>query len=179
MNYTSAAVKPLTLELKGIRPYIFTTLFIAFAIGLPVAAHLGGEPVRYLLPMHWTIILAGLVYGKKGGALSGFVAPSLSFMISGMPSLPLLLPMTVELTAYGFMAGFLRENLKLNSFAAISIALVAGRILFLLTVLAAGTFGGDFAGYSYSALMPGLFAALGQVLILPFAAKWIISRERE
>ncbi len=178
MNNTAILVKPLTLELKGIRSYLFNALFVAFAIGLPVIAHLAGAPVRYLLPMHWTIILAGLVYGKKGGALSGFVTPSLSFMISGMPYLQMLLPMTIELTAYGFIAGYLRENLKLNSFAAIAIALVAGRVLFLLTVLISGSASGNFSDYAYTALMPGIFAAFGQIVILPFAAKWIISKER-
>ena len=179
MNTTSIAVKPLTIELKGIRPYIFTTFFVTLAIALPVVAHLAGAPVRYLLPMHWTIILAGLVYGKKGGALSGFVAPSLSLMISGMPYLTMLLPMTIELTAYGFIAGYMRENLKLNSFAAIAIALIFGRMLFLVTVLTLGSFSGNFADYTYAALMPGIFAALGQIIILPFAAKWIISKERD
>jgi uncharacterized membrane protein len=179
MNTTSVVVKPFTLELKGVRPYMFTSMFVAFAIGLPVLAHLAGAPVRYMLPMHWTIILAGLVYGKKGGALSGFVTPSLSFMISGMPYLAMLLPMTIELTAYGFIAGYMRENLKLNSFAAIVVALIAGRILFLLTVLISGSFAGNFPDYTYNALMPGVFAVFGQIVILPFAAKWIIAKERE
>ena len=179
MNNTSVAVKPFTLELKGVRPYMFASMFVAFAIGLPVLAHLAGAPVRYMLPMHWTILLAGLVYGKKGGALSGFVTPSLSFMISGMPYLPMLLPMTIELTAYGFIAGYVRENLKMNSFAAIAIALIAGRVLFLLTVLISGSFAGNIQDYTYNAFMPGIFAAIGQIVILPFAAKWIIAKERE
>ncbi len=173
------AVKPFTLELKSIRSYLFNTLFIAFAIGLPVIAHLAGAPVRYLLPMHWTIILAGLVYGKKGGAISGFLTPSLSFMISGMPYLPMLLPMTIELTAYGFITGYMRENLKLNSFLSVAVALVAGRVLFLLSVLFAGSFTGSFSDYASSAMMPGLIAATAQIILLPFIAKWLVEKGSE
>lgn len=181
MNNTenTIAVKPFTIELKSIRSYLFNTIFIAFAIGLPVIAHLAGAPVRYLLPMHWTIILAGLVYGKKGGALAGFLTPSLSFMISGMPYLPMLLPMTIELTAYGFIAGYLRENFKLNAFLSITIALITGRILFLLTVLFAGSYSGAFAEYAQTAMLPGLIAGAAQILILPFIAKWIVAKESE
>ncbi len=178
INNTIAAA-PLTLELKSIRSYLFNTLFVAFAIGLPVVAHLAGAPVRYLLPMHWTIILAGLVYGKKGGALSGFITPSLSFMISGMPYLPMLLPMTIELTAYGFIAGYMRENFKLNSFMAVAIALISGRILFLLTVLAMGGYTGSFTEYTQTAMMPGIIAAAAQIIILPFISNWIVAKESE
>jgi niacin transporter len=178
-NFTenAIAVKPLTLELKGIRPYLFTSLFIAIAVGLPSAAHFAGAPVRYLLPMHWTIILAGLIYGKKGGALCGFLAPSVSFLISGMPFPPMILPMTIELAAYGFITGLLRENFKLNSFASIAISLIAGRILFLITVLFMGSFTGLFLEYAKAAMLPGVFAGLAQIVILPFIAKLWIKKE--
>lgn len=178
-NQNTLSIQPLTLELKSIRSYAFTALFVALAVGLPAAAHLAGAPVRYLLPMHWTIILAGLIYGKKGGALSGLLAPSVSFLISGMPFPPMIFPMTIELAAYGFAAGLMRENLKLNSFASVGIALLTGRVLFLLTVLLTGLFPGSFTAYTQSALMPGIYAAAAQVIILPFLAKWWIAKENK
>ncbi len=129
--------------------------------------------------MHWAVILAGLVYGWKSGAITGLLAPIVSFMISGMP-LPLILgPMTIELFTYGILAGFLRENVKMNSFASVAIALAAGRIMFLISVLALGSVSGSFTVYAESAMLPGLAAALAQIIILPFISKWWVNSERK
>ena len=72
------------LELKSVKSFLFQLLFIGLAVLLPTIAHLTGAPV-ILLPMHGTVILAGLVYGWRGGAISGFLSPIVSFMITGMP----------------------------------------------------------------------------------------------
>ena len=180
-NYNDSVIsfeKP-TLVLSGVRAYLFQLLLIGSAVGLPVAAHLLGAPVRYLLPMHWPVILAGLVYGWRGGALTGFLAPVVSYFFSGYP-LPNILPsMTVELLVYGLVAGFLRERFSLNAFLSVTIALILGRIVFVLTVLMGFSGATNYAAYFQSALLPGIVAALCQILLLPFLSTWWIKQEKQ
>jgi niacin transporter len=180
MNTTqnkTLAMQSTTLELKGMKSYTFQILLVGFAVVLPYTAHVAGAPVRYLLPMHWAVILAGLVYGWKSGAITGLLAPVVSFMISGMPAPHILGPMTIELFAYGTITGLLRENFKMNSFVSVAIALAAGRILFLTAVLLLGSFSGSFLSYTESAMLPGIGAVLAQTAILPYAAKWWVNKE--
>jgi niacin transporter len=168
-----------TLELKGIKSYSFQILLVGLAVVLPYIAHYAGAPVRYLLPMHWAVILAGLVYGWRSGAITGLLAPVVSFMISGMPAPHILAPMTIELLIYGIITGLLRENFKMNSFASVAIALIAGRIIFLISVLLLGSVSGSFLSYTESAMLPGIGAVLAQIAILPFIAKWWVDKESQ
>lgn len=169
-------IKILTLDnkvlpLNNTRAYLFESLFIILAVSLPSIFHLLGAPVRYILPMHWTVILAGLVYGWRGGAISGFLSPVISFMITGMPYPVSLIPMTAELTVYGTMTGMLKEKLKINSFISIAIALVSGRVIYLLMFALFNPIL-DIFGYFVMAMVPGLFIGLLQIIALPFIAKF-------
>ncbi len=167
------------LDFISIRGLIYTFLLITSAVLLPAAAHLTGAPVRILLPMHWPVILAGLVLGYRGGAVVGILSPVVSYLISGMPYAPMLLPMTIELCAYGLLTGLLFEKVRLNAFLAVTIALVAGRIAFIGLVGLFGSFGDGFIIYAKAALLPGLAAASLQVILLPvIARKWINEEKR-
>lgn len=171
------SINQATLAFWSAKSLIFQFLLITLAISLPVIAHLAQAPVRFLLPMHWPVLLAGLVYGWRGGALVGIAAPVLSYAISGYPLPPILPAMTVELFAYGFIVGVLKERFNLGGFLAMAIALIAGRISFLLV---AGITGGAIINQAYlvAAMLPGLAAAICQLILLPFAAKWWIERIR-
>ncbi|MFZ5979289.1 MAG: ECF transporter S component [Candidatus Zixiibacteriota bacterium] len=173
-----AELKARTLTFWGVRSLVFQLVLIGAAVALPVVAHLNGAPVRVLLPMHWPVILAGLVYGWRGGALTGLLAPMASYLVSGMPYPAMLPAMTVELFAYGFMAGLLVEKFRLNSFLAVIIALVVGRVVFAATVLAGFGVSGSLTVYFQAALVPGLFAAVGQVVVLPLIARWWVNKEQ-
>lgn len=152
-------------------------LLVAAAWLLPSVAHFTGLPVGTLLPMHWPVLLAGLCYGWRGGALVGAGAPIVSFLLSGMPP-PFLLPsMTVELAAYGCLAGFVREVLHRGRLESAAAALVGGRILFVGMVLATGVSVDPIAEYVRGALMPGLPAAIAQALLLPPLAGWWVRRQ--
>jgi len=167
-----------TLAFSGIRAFVFQFLLIAAAVLLPLISHVSGVPVQILLPMHWPVILAGLVYGWRAGFLTGALAPVVSYLLSGFP-LPDILPsMTAELLTYGFVTGLLREHMRLNPFLSVSIALVLGRIVFVLSVLLANSAVTHYLEYVQAALTPGLFAAIFQIALLPFLANWWIGQER-
>ena len=178
-TYNESAITAPTLPFSGIKAYAYEVILVAAAISLPVAAHLLNAPVRFLLPMHWAIILAGLVYGWRAGALAGLVVPSISYLISGMP-LPNVLPsMTAELLLYGFVAGMLREKVGLSAFVSVAIALFVGRLAFIAFALFTNSEVTNFASYFRAALIPGLGAAACQVVLLPFVARWWVNSERK
>jgi uncharacterized membrane protein len=167
-----------SLPAAGVRARaVQAVLLLSASFLLPTAAHLAGLPVRQLLPMHWPVLLAGLCYGGRAGALVGLAAPGLSFLLSGMPYPPMIPPMTVELGAYGFLAGFARERLRWNAFAATALALVGGRLVFVAIAWATGATGAGLLPYLTAAMLPGLPAAAAQILLLPLAARWWVGRE--
>ena len=153
-------------------------LLLAAAWVLPALAHGAGVPGRVWLPMHWPVIFAGLCYGWRSGALIGLAAPAASFLLSGMPPAAVLPAMTAELAAYGFCAGLFREQLRWNAWASVAASLIGGRLVFLGIRLATGSIAGPFAEYLRVALLPGLPAALVQLVLLPLAAGGWVRRER-
>ncbi len=178
LNSSKSLRSATTLPAIGIRPLLMQAGLVTVAVTLPALMHRLHLPVLWLLPMHWTVLLAGLVYGWRGGGLVGALTPSLSFLLSGMP-VPLSLPaMTVELATYGFSAGLLRERYHWSAVKATAVALVLGRILFLITRTLLGnplTF-----AYLGASMVPGLGAAVVQLLLLPWLAQaWVRAETRD
>ena len=175
---TSAVGPAVTLPARGLRALsIQAVLLVSASFLLPAAAHLFHLPVRWLLPMHWPVLLVGLTYGWRSGALVGMAAPALSFLLSGMPRPEILPAMTVELAAYGFLAGWLRQSLRWNGFASAAAALVGGRLVFLALAWATGATAPAFLAYLQRAVVPGLLAGGAQLLLLPLLAGWWVQRE--
>ena len=169
------------LTLPALRPRAISlqvVLLLGAAFVLPALAHLAGVPVRAWLPMHWPVILAGLCYGWRSGALIGLAAPGVSFLLSGMPPPPMLPAMTAELAAYGFFAGFFRDQLRQPMVVSAAAALVGGRLVFLGIAGVTGAIAGPWLDYLRVALLPGLPAAIGQLILLPFAAGGWVRREQ-
>jgi hypothetical protein len=167
-----------TLPDLGLRAISTQAVLLALSAAiLPAASHIAHLPVRWLLPMHWAVLLAGLTYGWRAGAAIGLLAPGVSFLLSGMP-LPHILPaMTVELATYGFVAGFAQQMWRLGRVASMALAIVAGRMVFVTMALATGSATPTVSAYLKAALLPGLLAAVAQVLLLPLVARWWMRRE--
>ena len=109
----------------------------------------------------------------------GLASPGLSFLISGMPFPPMIAPMTIELAAYGLVTGFCREQLKWNAFLSTAFALILGRAIFLAFVMIAGSVSQAFGAYVTAAMLPGIIAAIAQILTLPLLAGWWVKRSRQ
>lgn len=112
-----------------------TAVCIALALILPQLFHLVGLG-RVFLPIHIPVFLCGLAFGGTYGMACGVIAPLLSSLISGMPPLfPQAITMCIELAAYGFIAGYLYHNKKLNIFLAIVLSMLGGRLVYLVAKL--------------------------------------------
>lgn len=162
------ALHPEVLPFRGVRAVIAEAVFIACALFLPALFHWLSLPAIVLLPMFWTVMLAGLVYGWAAGLLAGLISPIFSFVISGAPPAFLLPAMTVEIALYGLLVGLLRQKAGLNSVISIFAAIVVGRgalvaMLLLTTEIPFPTIVG-------ARLVPGLVGEGLQLLLLPVLA---------
>lgn len=166
---------PTTLTSWGAKPMLLQIgLLLSAAVLLPAIAHMLGLPVRRILPMHWAVLLAGLVYGWRSGLLIGVAAPGLSHLLNGMPAMGILPAMSVELALYGLLAGMFREVFRMNHFLSIGLALVIGRIAFVIAATLTGGYTSSLTEYLVVAMVPGAIAAAGQFVVVPLVARmWI------
>jgi len=163
-------VVPGVLPLRRPRALVWSAALLVAAVALPAVSHAAGLPVRWLAPMHWPVLLAGLVFGWRGGGLVGALAPAMAHAASGFPLTAVLPAMTLELAAYGLVAGLLRERPRTSGFVAVAGAVVVGRLVFVAVAWATGV-ETPFGPYLAAALLPGLLAAAAQVALLPLLAR--------
>lgn len=161
-----ALLNPPLVRINNPARISITGLLIAVTSLLPTVVHALGLNGAVLLPMHWTVLLCGLVFGPFGGLVAGAVSPLMSFMLSGLPKLPLLLPMTFELAAYGFFAGIFRK-LKLDTIVSTLFAMIAGRLVYTLAMFNAVKTAGSVINFWQKSFVPGLVAALIMLVVLP------------
>lgn len=167
-------VVPNVVPMKRVGDYLVEIVFIATAVIIPAVCHTLNVPVFVVLPMHWTIVLSGLVFGWKAGLVSGLAAPIIATLLTGMPPLMVLPLMTAELAVYGFLPGLLREK-GVNSWLATAVGLVSGRFVFILAALSLGRVSGGLAPYIKSVFMPGAVSGLLQIALLPLVAAGCIA----
>ncbi len=163
-------VKSLTLPIIKLQPVklvLFSILFIALDIALPYLAHQFHLAGPMFLPLHFMALTAGLLLGWQAGLIVGLVSPFMSFVFSGMPPVLMLPLMTLEIGAYGLIAGLLREKLRINIFASLLIALIGGRLIWYAGLLI--TTGGLLKSFDkiWSAGILGWPGLLIQLLLIP------------
>ncbi len=126
---------PWTLKYTDVRSYVFAVVFTALAVAVPWGFHQFHLAGPTFLPMHIFVFAAGLLFGWRVGLMVGLLAPLSSYAISGMPMLPVLPQIVIELSTYGLVAGLLRERLSLRVVWSLLGAMIAGRLALLLAVM--------------------------------------------
>ncbi len=126
---------PVILKYTEIRSYVFIGVFTLLSVAVPWVCHQFHLAGPTFLPMHIFVFVAGLLLGWRVGLFVGFLTPLASYAISGMPLLPLLPQIIVELSVYGLVAGILRERFNLRVLWSLLGAMIAGRLALLLAVL--------------------------------------------
>ncbi len=156
--------------MSNTRKITYTALFLAFSILLPQIFHLFGGTGPVFLPMHIPVLIAGLYLGGIQGALIGFLAPIFSSIFTGMPAVPILYFMIVEVTVYGFTAGYFYKNRKLNIYLSLILSMIIGRLFLALTVFSLQPLLGlklSPSGYFTGALITGIPGMLIQLIFIP------------
>ena len=111
------------------RKLVLSGFFIALGLVLPQVFHMvGGLAGPVFLPMHIPVLLAGFICGPINGVIVGIVTVVLSHIFTGMPKIPILFVMIVELPVYGCVAGLLYNKFKKNIFISLVGAMIAGRL---------------------------------------------------
>ena len=123
------------LNYTDIRSYIFTAVFVLLNVAVPWVFHQFHLAGPTFLPMHIFILVAGLLFGWRVGLMVGLLTPLASYAVSGMPLLPVLPQIMIELSVYGLVAGILRERFNLRAIWSLLGAMMAGRLALLLAVL--------------------------------------------
>ncbi len=112
---------------------VFGGLFVAVGIALSLVLHsIGGTQLgSRILPLHFIVILAGMLLGKWIGLTVGALMPILSTLIIGMPPLspPIAVFMMPELATYGFVTGYLSKK-GVNIYLNLLITVISGRLVY-------------------------------------------------
>ena len=139
---------PMVLKYTDIRSYGLTFVFVLLSVLVPWAFHQFHLAGATFLPMHIFVLVAGLLFGWRAGLIVGLLTPLTSNVISGMPVLRILPQVAVELSAYGLIAGMLREKFNLRVIWSLLGAMIGGRLALFSAILAIYLITGD----SYSPL---------------------------
>lgn len=148
----------------------YSALFLALGVIFPQVFHLFGGTGPVFLPMHIPVLLAGFFIGGSSAALVGFITVLLSAAITGMPQVPILYFMLVEVTVYGFVAGLAYKKYKLNVYVSLILAMVVGRLALALTVFSLQPLLGlklSPQTYMVGALVNGLPGIIIQLIFIP------------
>lgn len=176
---------PWTLKYTDVRSYLFAVVFAALAVAVPWVFHQFHLAGPTFLPMHIFVFVAGLLFGWRVGLMVGLLAPLSSYAVSGMPMLPVLPQIVIELSTYGLVAGLLRERLSLRVVWSLLGAMIAGRLALLLAVLVVFLIAGQV--YSplgaeanpglvvWSAIKQGGPGIIIQLALIP-GAIWLLSK---
>lgn len=163
-----------------IRKLVYSGLLIAIGVILPQLFHFSGVPDagKVFLPMHISILLAGMLVGPVWGMGVGFITPIISSLITGMPAVPFLYFMVIELMVYAIVAGICTKKFKLNPYITLVISMIVGRAVYALALVVgvellhiaklppvAGIWGGVITG------LPGIAIQLVIIPPIVFALK--------
>lgn len=150
----------------------FSALFLALAVVLPIGFHALGIAGRVFLPMHFPVLLAGFIAGPIAGLTVGLLAPTLSFLLTGMPPTYAVPLMSLELPIYGLIAGICYKTLRLNIYIALVLAMIVGRLMFAVGLLMLGRFmelpytAAQFFSAG-GAVATGLWGIVAQLVVIP------------
>jgi uncharacterized membrane protein len=133
----------IALKYKDFRSYLLTAAFVMLAVSVPWLFHQFHLAGPTFLPMHIFVLIAGLLFGWRAGLLVGLFTPLVSYFISGMPASSVLPQVVVEVSAYGFIAGILREKYNLRTIWSLLGAIIGGRLALLLAILVIYLIGGQ------------------------------------
>ena len=108
---------------------IFSAVFLAVGIVLPLLTSQIKEIGDTLLPMHIPVMLCGLICSYKYGFAVGLVLPFIRSLIFSMPPIyPNAVWMALELAAYGLVIGIVYE-LTHKKYLSLIIAMISGRVV--------------------------------------------------
>lgn len=160
---------------QNVAKLVFGGSLVALGILLPQAFHIfGTSGGGMFLPIHIPVLMAGMILGPYYGGIIGFLVPILSSLLTGMPPVPKVYFMLVELITYGIVIGIMirRSNVYISLF----VAMISGRVLYgcsLIVGVKLLHLTAPFVNQAafFSGIITGIPGILLQFLILPMLYK--------
>ena len=149
-------------------------LLIALGIILPYLAHMTGIAGSILLPMHLPPLLAGFLVGPFYGLIIGAILPPLNFAISGMPPMPTMAFMILELALFGLITGLMYQ--KFNILISLITAMLAGRIVYALAFALLIEFQNPLIIIG-GGIVTGLPGIISQIVLIPIIVSALEKKE--
>lgn len=168
----------INLSNNKIKNIVLPALFLCIGVVLPFFTGQIKEIGDTLLPMHFPIMLCGLICGWKYGFAVGLILPFFRAVIVGMPPIyPNAVWMASELATYGFVSGFLYNALAPKRlYFSLLVSMVCGRIVWGITkAVLLGMAGKAFTLQAFvaGALINSLPGILLQLALIPLIVKLI------
>jgi len=132
---------------------------------LPSFSHVTAMPLYMFEPMRVALIIALLFTSRANAYLIAFTLPLASFLLSGHPVPFKALLMGIELTVLVASYGYLAQKLRVPAFAALTAAILAGKLVYYTmkyAALGAGLLGGSLVS---TPLQTQVLLALGTAAI--------------
>lgn len=122
------------MKKENLQKLVLSAMFFALGLVLPFLTGQIREIGNMLLPMHFPVLLCGLICGWKYGSIVGFFVPIIRSLVFGMPVLyPNAVGMAFELLTYGLLAGLLFQKSDIQNakriFCTLLITVISGRIV--------------------------------------------------
>lgn len=156
-----------------IQKLVYSALFLALAMILPLLTGQIPQIGKALCPMHLPVLLCGFLCGWPWGMAVGFVAPFLRFAIFSAPPMPNGIAMAFELAAYGFLTGFLYRRLPKKPYGvylSLILAMVGGRVVWgIVRFFMAGLQGSAFpvSAFLAGAVLNSVSGIVLQLVLVP------------
>lgn len=107
---------------------VMASALLALGIVLPLVVHMTGINGVMFLPMHIPVLIGGLMIGPYSGLIIGILSPILNHFLTGMPPVPTLWMMLVELPIYGLVSAYLYRKVKMTLLPSLILSMIMGRI---------------------------------------------------
>lgn len=173
-------------NIQKTKSIIYSAMFLALGMILPLLTSQIKEIGDSLLPMHLVVMLCGIICGWDKGLVVGFILPFLRSIIFSVPNIyPNALWMSAELATYGFLIGFLYHKFFKNQiwwlYSCLVITMIAGRIVWGITkAFLLGLSGKTFtvSAFIVGGFLDAIPGIIIQLVLVPFIVL-IIKRKDE
>lgn len=162
-------------NIRKTQKIIYSAMFLAIGMVLPLLTSQIKEIGDTLLPMHLTVLLCSVICGWKYGLVVGFILPFLRSIIFSMPSIyPNAVWMSAELATYGFLIGFMYHKFLQKQiwwlYCCMIITMIAGRIVWGITKACLLGLGGEvftFSGFIVGGFLDAIPGIIIQLILIP------------
>ncbi len=158
--------------MSAVKKLCICAMCAALCCILPTAFHAFGNQVAAAAsPMHFPVLLCGLICGWRYGGVCGLIGPLLALLVTGKPMPPRIFYMTAELISYGVLTGLFMKYIRtgrtyLDLYCALIPAMFLGRVVGgVVEALVLGN--GFFTFFVGSYLVGTAPGAVAQLIVIP------------